>query len=106
MLPSAYDQRPSLSSGPIVSWSECHNVVKFFRPESRIAFPFFIHVFPHSLISPFARVGTPSKLQNLAGIVKTHGEVRSRPTILHHCHQPFNSLQHCFKVLLRRCIKL
>ena len=78
MLPSAYDQRPSLSSGPIVSLSECHNVVKFFRPESRSAFPVFIHVFPHSPISPFARVGTPSKLQKFS----RNREVGSRPTSL------------------------
>ena len=54
-----------LSSGPIVFWSECHNIVKFFRLESRVAFPFFIHMFRHSAISPSAHVRTHSKLQNL-----------------------------------------
>ena len=38
MLPSAYDQRPSPSKWTNVSWSECHNVVKF--SNRKVAFLF------------------------------------------------------------------
>ena len=74
-------------------------LVKIFRPESRIAFPVFIYVFPHSPISPFARVGTPSKLQNLAGIVKSYVDLVISHLDLSLC----NIVSRC---VLRRRIKL
>ena len=56
-----------LPSRPIVSRSECHNVVKFFQPESRGYFSvFFLRVPPLSPISSSPRVGTtPPQLEKL-----------------------------------------